>query len=95
MEFEWDENKNVSNISKHGISFELAALVFYQKHVMLPSSNQTSEHRFIAISKLKVKKYNKYVLIAVIYTYRDQKIRIISARKAKSKEEKKFNSIYD
>ena len=25
---EWDENKNLTNLQKHGISFETAALVF-------------------------------------------------------------------
>ena len=29
LKFEWDENKNQSNIKKHGISFEEASSVLY------------------------------------------------------------------
>ena len=28
MEFEWDEEKNISNIKKHGLSFDEAKEVF-------------------------------------------------------------------
>lgn len=37
MKFEWDENKNLINIKKHGISFERAVNVFYSKHLTLKS----------------------------------------------------------
>jgi len=29
MEFEWDENKRLANIEKHGIDFRIAILVFF------------------------------------------------------------------
>ena len=28
MKFEWDENKNISNIKKHGIDFDFASKIF-------------------------------------------------------------------
>jgi len=32
VDFEWDENKNRINFSKHGITFEQAAAVFDDRH---------------------------------------------------------------
>ena len=34
MWFEWDENKNQGNRIKHGLSFEIAALVFHDPNVL-------------------------------------------------------------
>jgi uncharacterized DUF497 family protein len=35
VEFEWDENKNQSNISKHGIDFEQAQKIFEDPNLRL------------------------------------------------------------
>ena len=35
LKFEWDENKNRSNIKKHGISFEEASSVFYDEALII------------------------------------------------------------
>ena len=32
MTFEWDENKNLDNIEKHGVSFEMAQEAFFDKN---------------------------------------------------------------
>jgi hypothetical protein len=36
--FEWDENKNASNLSKHGVSFADAALVFFDDDALIESN---------------------------------------------------------
>ena len=87
IRFEWDENKNRSNIKKHGISFEEAKTVFYDENARLISDPDHSdqEDRFIILGmSLNLK------ILLVIHTYKekDEIIRIISARKATKNESK-------
>ncbi|KAA3604705.1 MAG: BrnT family toxin [Calditrichaeota bacterium] len=86
MEFEWDENKNASNLQKHGIAFEDAAKIFLKRRIE-NSSDRANEKRFITIGEINNR------VIAVIYTLRENKIRIISARKARKNEEKEYRKI--
>jgi uncharacterized DUF497 family protein len=92
MTFEWDEEKNLLNIQKHGISFQEALVIFTDDHLLeYYDSNHSSldEDRYVAIGKMRD------VLIAfVAYTERKDKIRIISARKATVKEEKTYYDHY-
>jgi uncharacterized DUF497 family protein len=87
IRFEWDENKNSSNIKKHGISFEEAKTVFYDENARLISDPDHSieEERFIILGM----SLNLKILI-VVHTYKekDERIRIISARKATKNESK-------
>ena len=81
ISFDWDENKNLSNQRKHGITFTEAKTVFFDENARLihdPDHSDT-EDRFVLIG-LSV----NLRLLVVIHTYRkdDEKIRIISARKA-------------
>lgn len=84
MTFEWDENKNDANKKIHGISFQIAAQIF-KAPFMVARSDKNDEERYIAIGKVAD------TLIAVVYTYRDDNIRIISARKASKNERRKFD----
>ncbi len=81
MKFEWDENKNLINLHKHGISFEEAETVFEDTFAILFDDPDHSEHeeRFLIIGM----SYEKGICI-VSHCYRgaDETIRIISARKA-------------
>ena len=43
MQFEWDENKNQTNIEKHGISFLEASTVFYDENAVLFDDPDNSE----------------------------------------------------
>ena len=81
VKFEWDENKNQTNIQKHGISFEEAVTVFKDLDALIISdeSHSNNEDRFLLIGySLKAN------LLVVCHCYRlnDSVIRIISARKA-------------
>ena len=80
MTFEWDENKNDSNKKKHGISFETAVRVFLDPNVIVVPDPELSEERWDAICFVGS-------LLFVVYAERDDdKIRIISARKATKEE---------
>ena len=87
--FNWDKNKNLSNIEKHGISFKEAATVFLDPNAALfdDMDNSLYEERFKIIGYSE-----KLNLLMVCHCYRedDEIIRIISARKATKAEERLY-----
>ncbi len=87
MEFEWDKEKAKENFRKHGVSFEEAALAFFDENAVElfdePNSEVEIRYQLIAISNTR--------LIFVAYTARNEKVRIISARKANAKHIKIYN----
>ncbi len=91
MDFEWDRNKNESNKKKHGISFEEAASVFYDEMALVVDDPDHSEdeERFIILGLSKLAN-----LLVVCHCYRgkDDKIRIISARRATKNESKYYGN---
>jgi uncharacterized DUF497 family protein len=85
--FEWDENKEKSNFRKHAVSFTEGETVFYDLHSLtIPDPDHSiEEYRFIDIGTS-----NKNRVLVVIYTERENRIRIISVRKATSAERKMY-----
>ncbi len=88
MKFEWDDNKEETNIQKHGIDFSTAALVFgddnrIEKYDQRHSNN---EDRYITIGMIK----GALVVITVVYTERKDVVRIISARLADKREKEEY-----
>ena len=83
--FEWDENKNRINKHKHKIDFRTAIRVFEDEN---RKEYYDFEH---SIEEDRYKVYGKIDdVLVVIYTERGIKTRIISARKAKPAERKKY-----
>ncbi len=89
LRFEWDENKNKTNKTKHGVSFEEATSVFYDENALVISDPEHSaeEERFIILGMS-----SRASLLIVCHCYReaDLVIRIISARKATKNEERAY-----
>ncbi len=86
MEFEWDETKNQQNQQKHRISFEEAQEIFLGVvFTFISNKLDYSESREVSIGKIQ-----NVVVIAVVHTNRQGKIRIISARKATPKERRQY-----
>ncbi|QDZ40762.1 hypothetical protein FRE64_12915 [Euhalothece natronophila Z-M001] len=87
MKFEWDENKAKSNVVKHGITFLEAVTIFADPYLLFTEDSQHSqkEEREWAIGETE-----NGSLIVVVFTIRDEKIRIISARKASRTERKQY-----
>lgn len=87
--FEWDEDKNQRNIIKHGISFSEASSVFGDEAAILFDDPEHSEdeERFLLIGMS-----NKARVCIVCHCFResDNVIRIISARKATTTEERRY-----
>ena len=84
MDFEWDENKQQSNIKKHGIDFVDAVKIWLGPTRVIQSSSTSGETRWLAIGL-----YSN-VEIAVVFTMRRDVRRIISARRASRNERKEF-----
>jgi len=85
FQFEWNENKAKSNLYKHKISFEEGVTVFHDLFVatMIDPDHSTFEQRYIAIGLS-----TQQQLLVVVFTERGDKTRIISCRKATSRERK-------
>ena len=80
MEFEWDPDKAELNLKKHGVSFAQASTVYCDllSITFYDPDHSDDEDRFITIGTS-----SEDVLLIVSHTDRDDRIRIISARKAK------------
>ena len=87
MQFEWDENKNQLNQRKHGISFEEAKEIFFG--TIFTSVSEKIDYG--EIREISIGKIQNVLIVAVVHTDRNGKIRIISARKATPKERRKYN----
>ncbi len=82
MDFDWDEDKNSINLTKHRLSFEEAIHIF-DGPVWTRSDLESDkgEYREISIGMLLGSS-----VLAVVHTERGQRTRIISARKATQRE---------
>lgn len=86
MEFEWDEDKNRQNIGKHGLRFEDAIKIFDGFTVDLPDDRfDYGEPREISIGLIA-----GLMVVVVVHTDRDGKIRVISARPAVKAERRMY-----
>jgi uncharacterized DUF497 family protein len=89
MTFEWDQRKAAENLTKHGIPFEYATRVFDDPY-RIEREDQTSfyeEVRYHAIGMVE------NLLLLVVYTYRRDNIRLISARKVIPRERRQYHEI--
>ena len=83
--FEWDENKEKANLRKHKVSFAEGESVFSDMlSVTIPDPDHSiEENRFIDIGIS-----DKNRVLVVVYTEREERIRIVSVRKATKAERK-------
>ena len=89
IEFEWGEQKRRANIEKHGIDFYRAKQIWDGEVLEIPSpQSQHLEQRIIAYG------LSEDEVIAVVYTWRSRKRRIISARRAREYEERNYQSAF-
>jgi len=80
MDFEFDPNKNEANKVKHGIDFAEAQKLWEDRDRLLVPARTQNEARFMLIGKIGQQHWS------VIFTYRNERIRIISARRAREEE---------
>jgi len=88
MHFQFDPTKAASNLKKHGVSFADAEGVFYDPlaiHCNNPEAK--GEERFVAVGMGSTGE-----ILVVIYAFRGEEIRLISARRATRHEVKNYES---
>ena len=88
MNFEWDRSKAKKNLAKHSVDFADAVSVFDDLNALTLEDHTQQEKRFISIG---IDNFSR--LLVVIFTWRSDAIRIISARKATKKEQKQYGEV--
>jgi uncharacterized DUF497 family protein len=89
IEFEWDPAKAGTNLRKHGVSFEEAKSVFYDEYARQFFDNEHSdtEERFIMLG---LSDRSRILVVCHCECSDEEVIRLISARKATSRERKHY-----
>ena len=85
MTYQWDKNKAATNLGNHGIDFADAVSVFSDDLAITTPDQRFDEERFITIGLDALSR-----VLVVVYTWRGQKIRLISARSATRQEQKQY-----
>lgn len=86
VSFEWDPKKAEANLRKHGVDFADAALALEdERAITIPDAASASEGRFITLGMDPLGR-----VLVVVYTWRSEKIRLISARTATRREARQY-----
>jgi hypothetical protein len=84
--FVWDSEKASINLSKHGVSFEVACQIFFDPFLRLEDASTGEEERDAAIGLTE-----DWTLLFVVHILREgETIRIISARPATAPERRSY-----
>jgi uncharacterized DUF497 family protein len=87
-DFEWDEAKRQSNLAKHRLDFRVAASLFDGRPVSTAESPTDNEMRFVSTMFADGRHYT------VVWTVRSDRRRIISFRRARDEEERRYRQLY-
>ncbi|MBN1696997.1 MAG: BrnT family toxin [Spirochaetales bacterium] len=88
LRLEWDKKKAIGKKKKHGIDFEEATTVFGDSLSLTkndPLNSHAEEERYVTIGLSYRQK-----LLVIVHCDREQKIRVISARRATKRERKAY-----
>ncbi|MCW8925031.1 MAG: BrnT family toxin [Xanthomonadales bacterium] len=89
LRFDWDPKKAKANLKNHGVSFEEAQSTFYDEWAILydDPDHSTDEDRFLLLG---MSVQLRTLIVSHCYRESESVIRLISARKAHSEEEKEY-----
>jgi uncharacterized DUF497 family protein len=85
MTYQWDGDKAAANLRKHGIDFADAVSVFADDLAITIPDERFDEERFITVG---MDAFGR--VLVVVYTWRGDEIRVISARKATRREREQY-----
>jgi len=88
MNFEWDEKKRALNLAERGLDLIDATPLFDGRTVFTYPSPRHGEERFVTVGQLA----NRF--FAVVWTERVDAVRLISFRRARDAEERKYRAIF-
>jgi uncharacterized DUF497 family protein len=84
VEFEYDEAKSRANVLKHGIDFAQAQEMWNDADMVVAPARDSGERRFLVVARIGA------VHWSAIVTFRSERIRIISVRRARVKEVSRY-----
>ncbi|MCB0369544.1 MAG: BrnT family toxin [Bdellovibrionales bacterium] len=93
MYFTWDKKKAITNLKKHGVSFEEAKTCFFDTLHIVISDHEHSNESEERLILLGLSSENRMLVVVHIEYENNSTIRIISARKASKKERKQYEEI--
>jgi hypothetical protein len=85
MDYQWDNNKAKANLKNHKVDFADATTVFGDDLAVTIKDNNPDEERFVTIGIDALGR-----ILVVVYTWRGETIRLISARKASKGERQAY-----
>jgi len=89
MDFEWSEAKRLRVLQERGIDFlRVADVLFDGRPTLTVPSPRGDEERFLSLVPIEGK------LFAVIWIWRGEAIRLVTARRARDGEEKRYRAAY-
>ncbi len=86
MELEWDEAKASANLLKHGVAFADAIGVLEDPEALTVQDDSDDEERFVTLGFDLLGR-----LLVVVYTWRGEVVRLISARRASARERRAYS----
>lgn len=84
---QWDEDKATANLRKHRVDFADAATVLEDEAALTLSDDHAEEERWVTLGMDALGR-----VLVVAYTWRDDEVRLISARKATRTERRQYES---
>jgi uncharacterized protein len=84
---EWDSRKAAANLKKHGVDFADAATVLHDEEAITVRDDEVDEERYVTIGMDALGS-----LLVVVYTWRDDRPRLISARQATPQERRQYGA---
>ncbi len=85
LEYEWDDAKRQANLERHGLDFAAMEAFDWDGAVIFEDDRfDYGETRFVAYGRIHGR------LVAVVYTLRGDAVRVISLRKANTREERRY-----
>ena len=85
--FDWDEGNKNKNLVKHNVSNEECELMFLGQIVLLlDEKHSVKEMRIVAYGETRDR------LLTIVFTVRNKRIRVISARDQNKKEREIYNN---
>ena len=79
-DFEYDDEKSILNLEKHGIDFVAAQELWIDPELIEVQEKSEDEPRFLVIGLINNKHWS------AVITHRDQTVRIISVRRSRKRE---------
>lgn len=85
MEYEWDQEKAEKNLRKHNVDFADAVTALTDEAALTLEDPVSDEERFISVGTDALGR-----ILVVVYMWRGERIRLISARKATRSERRQY-----